>query len=89
MYNRLTAWITARRVSALTCRCPQFGNDCTKGGTTVVGRLTGSNLPPGQETNIPVDDRGNGTYILHLVIKSPSEARAAHGSNGDPPTLFL
>ena len=51
----------------------KYGNDCSIGGTTLVARITGSNLPPGQETNVDVTDRGDGRYVLRLFLKGPCE----------------
>ena len=50
----------------------KYGNDCSIGGTTLVARITGSNLPPGQETNVDVTD-GDGRYVLRLFLKGPCE----------------
>jgi hypothetical protein len=41
----------------------------------VTGKLTGPNLPPGQDVNVQVDDRNNGQYVLHLNLKAPSDIK--------------
>lgn len=53
----------------------KYGNECTHGGAIVTGKLTGPNLPPGQETNVPVEDSDDGQYKLHLCLKAPADVK--------------
>jgi len=53
----------------------KFGNHCTHGGAFIQAKLHGSNLPPGQETNVEVEDREDGTYALKLLVKSPADLK--------------
>ena len=32
-------------------------------------------MPPGQDTNVDVEDRGDGTYSFKLLIKSPCDLK--------------
>lgn len=53
----------------------KYENECTNGGAIVTARLGGPNLPQGQDTNVPVRDLDNGTYILDLSLKSPADIK--------------
>ena len=53
----------------------RFGNECTKGGALISGKLQGSNMPPGQDPNVEVVDKGDGRYIFKLWLKAPADVK--------------
>ena len=53
----------------------KYGNECGTGGACFQAKLSGSNLPPGQDVNVEVEDMGDGTYAFKLLIKSPSDLK--------------
>ena len=53
----------------------KFDNKCNAGGSSINGRLQGPNMPPGQDTIVPVTDVGDGTYILHVTLRGPSDVK--------------
>ena len=58
----------------------RFGNECGVGGHHVTAQLgsvglSRQSLPPGQDEHLEVEDRGNGTYVFKLNIKSPCELK--------------
>jgi len=55
----------------------KYGNECTRGGAVISARLGGPNIPQGQDTNVPVEDCNNGTYLLHLALKGPADVKLA------------
>ena len=53
----------------------KYGNRCDRGGAFVVGRLSGPNLPTGQEMDVEVTDCDNGTYVLKVLMRAPCEIK--------------
>jgi len=53
----------------------RFGNDCTKGGAWILGKLQGSNMPSGQDPNVEVVDQKNGRYTFKLWLKAPADIK--------------
>jgi len=70
----LPLWAAQPYQILLVCH-DKFDNPCTTGGTVVTGRLQGPNMPPGQDTNVEVEDRQDGTYILHVTLKAPCDVK--------------
>jgi len=52
-----------------------YNNTCRIGHAAVTGRLQGPNMPPGQDTNVVAEDRGDGTYVLRLTLKGPTDLK--------------
>ena len=55
----------------------KYGNDCKNGGAHFTARISSVTLPSGQDTNVPVEDRGDGTYQMRLNLKAPCEVKLA------------
>ena len=53
----------------------KYGNACTRGGATIVGRLQCAAMPHGQDSNVPVTDNGDGTYALHVCLVAPADIK--------------
>lgn len=71
----------------------KYGNECTKGGAVISGKLTGPNLPPGQDANVEVVDNNDGSYVLKLWLKAPADIKlivtvARDIGPGQPPNIL-
>lgn len=55
----------------------KFGNKCTRGGHSISGRLmSGAQaLPHGQDATVPVEDRGDGSYVLKMLLITAAEVK--------------
>ena len=69
------AHLPACRYDVVLTTVDKYGNDCTKGGATVVGRIMGQNLPPGQEIGTPISDLGDGKYSIRLYLRANAEIK--------------
>ena len=53
----------------------KYGNACTRGGAAIIGRLQCAAMPHGQDSNVPVEDVGDGTYILRVCLVAPADIK--------------
>lgn len=53
----------------------RFNNKAAKGGAIIIARYGGNSIPQGQETEIEVQDLGDGTYSMDVNCKSPADLK--------------
>lgn len=68
-------WYSQTPYEIILHTADKYGNACSRGGGSVAGRLQSATLPSGQDSNLMVTDRDDGTYVLHVNMNGSCDIK--------------